>query len=774
MKIFISHLDSYLGRVLSRLVLKQCPGATIAGMCRSEESVAYVEQHVTKEIVSPLKSLEEYKTSLLTSQIIFFELMQGVEDASYAFKIVNAGNFPDQKLFIGISSVLSWSDSYPKKLSAQNSDGSAAATTKEQEQVEQNEAGGAEEPEAEAEAEAEEEKEVLTEDMYHKRKAHAAYGRFKDVEKLITGGVKNPRLGSYVVFAGLAYGEGEDILHDLFRQAWCLEPEQLSVLGKGKNIIPMIHVKDLAQGLLRLALVEEKPDIRYLLAVDDANSTQLQVVETISKVLGTGKPVKHVTGDAILLHENAEFFLVDLKMAPGAFKDLEGFEWHCQAGFVESVRVVVGEFKAVRKLQAVRVVVDGPPAVGKTNTARRLARKLRVPHVTARTAMEEFSKARPDIVKEAMDKLKESLLAAEQEIQAAAPKKGNAKTPVAVDPKEEEEKRKKLERSLRWDDALLIRAVRFVLLSPRCRNHGYVLDGFPKSYKQARMIFRKMNTEEGAEGELEEEVEDVPMDGLDVNERIDVETARLMPELVVVLKASSDDVLRLRTKEDRIAHAVAVEKGEDPEARFERRLQVYANSHQATGNNPVHFFDVHQVRLTTVDTADRVIPAKEQATLVGAKSEEEELEHEDMATLETKAAEEIAQQIEDFLGGARNYGPSDSEKALVEERARLRHQKEEEERVSKEKENAQRLEQEKREQEHKEREQQSRLKSMKDAERQILEERAKPLRRYLMEAVVPTLTTGLIEVCKLRPQDPVDFLAEYLFRHNPLEDEQEN
>lgn len=42
-----------------------------------------------------------------------------------------------------------------------------------------------------------------------------------------------------------------------------------------------------------------------------------------------------------------------------------------------------------------------------------------------------------------------------------------------------------------------------------------------------------------------------------------------------------------------------------------------------------------------------------------------------------------------------------------------------------------------------------------------------PLRNYLMKYVLPTLTQGLIEVANLRPDDPVDYLAEYLFKENP-------
>ena len=52
-------------------------------------------------------------------------------------------------------------------------------------------------------------------------------------------------------------------------------------------------------------------------------------------------------------------------------------------------------------------------------------------------------------------------------------------------------------------------------------------------------------------------------------------------------------------------------------------------------------------------------------------------------------------------------------------------------------------------------------------EQEALELAASPLRSYLMKHVMPTLTQGLLEVCKSRPDDAVDFLAEYLFKNNP-------
>lgn len=56
---------------------------------------------------------------------------------------------------------------------------------------------------------------------------------------------------------------------------------------------------------------------------------------------------------------------------------------------------------------------------------------------------------------------------------------------------------------------------------------------------------------------------------------------------------------------------------------------------------------------------------------------------------------------------------------------------------------------------------------MRKQEQEVLEAQSIPLRNYLMKHVMPTLTAGLIDVCKVRPEDPVDYLAEFLFKQNP-------
>ena len=53
----------------------------------------------------------------------------------------------------------------------------------------------------------------------------------------------------------------------------------------------------------------------------------------------------------------------------------------------------------------------------------------------------------------------------------------------------------------------------------------------------------------------------------------------------------------------------------------------------------------------------------------------------------------------------------------------------------------------------------SRVTEVKEQEEEVLQAQSYPLRNYLMKHVMPTLNQGLIEVCKVRPDDAIDYLV---------------
>ncbi len=61
----------------------------------------------------------------------------------------------------------------------------------------------------------------------------------------------------------------------------------------------------------------------------------------------------------------------------------------------------------------------------------------------------------------------------------------------------------------------------------------------------------------------------------------------------------------------------------------------------------------------------------------------------------------------------------------------------------------------------------ARLEEVKREEYEQLEAQSVPLRNYLMKHVLPTLTQGLNECCKVRPDDPVDYLVSNVRKNCP-------
>jgi adenylate kinase len=64
----------------------------------------------------------------------------------------------------------------------------------------------------------------------------------------------------------------------------------------------------------------------------------------------------------------------------------------------------------------------------------------------------------------------------------------------------------------------------------------------------------------------------------------------------------------------------------------------------------------------------------------------------------------------------------------------------------------------------KEKKQAAKLEKLRDQERDLLDQRSQPIRQYLMDNVVPHLTEGLIDLCKTIPEDPVDYLSNFLLK----------
>ncbi|XP_004416548.1 PREDICTED: adenylate kinase 7 [Odobenus rosmarus divergens] len=548
----------------------------------------------------------------------------------------------------------------------------------------------------------------FTEEDYRRRKHHPNFLDHINAEKMVLKfGKKAKKFATYVVAAGLQYGVEGGILHYFFKIAWLGEVPALPVFGDGTNVIPAIHVLDLA-GVIQ-NIIDHVPKLHYLVAVDESVHTLEDLVKCISKNTGPGKIQKIPKENAFLTkdltQECLDHLLVNLRMEALFVKENFNIRWVAQTGFVENINNILKEYKQSRGLLPIKICILGPPAVGKSSIAEALSKHYKLHHIKLK-----------DVISEAIAKLEAIVTLKDEGEEEEEGEQGEEEENVEDAQELLDGIKESMEQNAgRLEDQYIIRFIKEKVKSMPCRNQGYILDGFPKTYDQAKDLFNQEDEEE------EEEVRGkmFPFDKL------------IIPEFVCVLDAS-DEFLKERVMNLPESIVAGTHYSQD---RFLRALSNYRdlNTEDETVINYFDEIEIHPI-------------------------------HIDVGKLEDPQNRLAIKQLIKEIGEPRNYGLTDEEKAEEERRAV-------EERLAKEA-------MDEAEREAKEavelaekiarwEEWNKRLEEVKREERELLEAQSIPLRNYLMTHVMPTLMEGLNECCKVRPDDPVDFLAEYLFKNNP-------
>ncbi|CAL1541835.1 unnamed protein product [Lymnaea stagnalis] len=690
-KIFLNHLDSFQGKNIGKYLSRCVVGASLEEVEEEDDRSIRSSQpdrirEGCYEIVGTLKDREKPKPDfakeiitfenkdqlyeyLVECDIIIYDITEDpdqIDEAVWAVSELNSDleKIEKSKIFILISTCMTWAKSKPLD---------------------------PEDPEI-----------PFTEDDYRRRKPHPNFKEHISAEKTVIklGKTNKSKLVTYVVCSGLTYGAEENIFHYLFKSAWHNAP-QLQCFGDGKNIVPTIHIKDLAAIIQNIA--DAKPKVRYIIAKDEAQSTLEDIVKVVSQNLGSGK-LKYITKEEALLSkdiEQADFdmLLVNLRMDAVFVKESMRINWVSEAGMVENINNIIKEFKDTRSLQPLRAVVLGPPASGKTNVTKQLCEIFKLHHILIK-----------DVIEEELESLKAKTRRTSEE---DTEEEGDNSAQEAQDLLDQINESKENNNG-RIEDQFIIRFLRDRLKAMRCQNQGFILDGYPKTIAQARELF--INEDE---------------DGEETEGGAGNYNKQIMPEFVICLEAN-DEFLKNRVMN--LPESV-VSGTHNTEKELLRRLAEYRalNTDDETVLNYFDELEFHPEKIdVTKDTSEMM--------------------------------KDTVERIKKIFGAPRNYGPTPEEleemKKVEEE---LREKRETEEKEEKSKREGEELQERRRRQE----EWSQRLNEVKREEYELLEAQSIPLRNYLMKHVMPTLTQGLIDCCKTRPEDPIDYLAEYLFQHNP-------
>lgn len=242
----------------------------------------------------------------------------------------------------------------------------------------------------------------LTGDDFRKRRPHPDFQKQYEAELQATKlSRENPLIDVYVMSAGIPYGDGEDMLFQLLKFAWGKNhnerigiPEaknSVPLIGEGENVIPMIHVKDLAQ--LTISTLQGQMIDKYVMTVDKGNCKLKDIMESISKTFSDGNIQNFTPDQALTIPWLSEQLLDYLTADISAVNELLGrVKMTFSDGFVNSIESVKIEFLECRGVDPLRILICGPPLSGKSYVASRLSYRYSLPLITVDSLIAEAKK----------------------------------------------------------------------------------------------------------------------------------------------------------------------------------------------------------------------------------------------------------------------------------------------------------------------------------------------------------------------------------------------
>ena len=635
-------------------------------------------------------------------------------------------------------------------------------------------------------------------------------------------------LNIYIICAGLPYGGCETIFNYFFKSTWLQNPIDLPYYGTGENLIPTIHIKDLARIVKRLS--DQKSESPYIFAIDKTKDKTLKnIISSMSINIGSGRtesieydknlirnlplkyedfyidPVKFEKSNLEMLITQHElqwtrYLGIDVMLKPSKFIDSE-FEWHCKEGIPTNSKKLLEEFCGYRKLRPLRIVMNCKDEHYRKLYAEKLSKFYNIPVINFELIMAKLSQSIDELTEEEVFmndkyfKLKERFEFLEEH-----PEYLNEANELLYDKTE-----------------IMFECLKYLLNSNAALNRGYVLEGIPVNTDEVERLYFYKKEVKPAEGEEEEKPEEEEEEEVEEEEEKKDENEEEQKD-----EGEGDD--NNKDKQEGEGNE-GEEKEQQDEDEDKPKDEDNDNEQQDAGDNedkPKEEDNEQQ------DNEDKPKEENEEQQNEGEDDEgqkkkkkkkkkvkkikpkkyklkfDKTLLPESVITLsqiepETKEVENFYWEVEEFYQDNKieilNLVYEDKDKDDPEEIFELMRiyverngrpfnyfslkdedinknrityvqdkQKNIEDNLQRIKEEEDRVQQEKEDAYWKKMEE--RIESIKKDKEHLEQNEKVPTRKFLLVNIMPTLTKGLLEVCKINPIDPIDYLADFLFTNS--------
>jgi len=428
-----------------------------------------------------------------------------------------------------------------------------------------------------------------SEEEYEKRIPIESYKKIKEYEDYLLN-LQVENLNIYIICAGIPYGNCETVFNYFFKTAWLQNPNYLPYFGAGDNLIPTIHVKDLAK-IVKKIVSGNKPEGKYIFAVDENQDKSMKsIISAISKGIGSGKTKSiEKTDDWIrsLNFKTQDFYIdpklndknnltliitdnelkwqgylgVDIMLKRSKFID-EDFEWHCKEGIsLENIPKLLNEFCLNRRLSPIKIILNCSDKNIRCVYAKKLSKFFNIPILNYEKSYDMINLNEEKLSEEEklmMSKylfLKERMQFIEQN-----PDFLNEENLLLYDSNE-----------------ITIEAMKYMLKENACVNRGYVLEGMPINLEEIERLYYKKVEKTPEDGEAHpDEDEDDELIEEKHNEEDHIEEQNIQPDsMTISMNDENKDIKSQNNDEEEHAEESNEEKSSN------RKTIAYGNE----GNN---------------------------------------------------------------------------------------------------------------------------------------------------------------------------------------------
>jgi adenylate kinase len=400
------------------------------------------------------------------------------------------------------------------------------------------------------------------EEEFAQRIPSEEWANIKQIEDNLLN-LKFENLNIYIICAGIPYGYSESVFNYFFKTAWLQDRSALPYFESGENLVPTIHIKDLAK-IIKKILRGSKPETNYIFAVDQTTNKSLKnIISSISRGVGNGitesisvsqefklnfTSQDYFIDQSLLEKNNIELLITDseyswpkflkndIMLNPSKFIEDE-FEWHCGSGIPGKIDLLLAEFCKMRKLRPIKIVLNCVDKNIRQKFANKISDFFNIPVINYEKIMEMLSLQRDTLEEEELY-MKQKYLFLKERLQFL----------------EENPDFQNEENLLLYEaNEIMMEALKYLINENASRNRGYVLEGLPVNMEEVfRLYFKKeiiqdqeeeeiVNEEVNEEGILndelnEEENSDKQEEGENVNEEKLAQNVKVPKKVVKKVK----------------------------------------------------------------------------------------------------------------------------------------------------------------------------------------------------------------------------------------------